>query len=644
MTRIQRLSDSLISQIAAGEVVERPASVLKELMENAIDAGASQLEVWVEQGGIELIEVRDNGQGIHQDDLPLAVIRHATSKIASLDDLESVLSLGFRGEALASIDSVSRLKLVSRRTGSQQAYQWERTSDYPNGIVLPVSAPVGTTVSVRHLYYNTPARRKFLKTESTEYAHCADVFRRLALSYPLVHFVLWHQGKKQADYTVSFEGDLARANESRFEQVLGVENHQCLLLQPQSIEVPSHGVYTLSGVLGIPDIASNRADQQFTFVNGRFVRDKTISHAVKSCFANLLHGGKHPVWLLNLSLPPRDVDVNVHPAKTEVRFKNSQLIHQLVARAVRQALETPLSIAGGSTLPVAPIFSQIKNTPASMDEKRWIPESDRPRSVGGQRVQEPWMDAEKARPSGTSSLQQAWSNAWGKDNLSIEQVAATHKTQVVPADVSLKEVIQLPADEYPLGFALGVLHGVYLLAQNKNGLVMIDIHAAHERVLYEQLKQRVELGDLPSQHLLIPHVWQATPHELAICESAPDILKKLGFELSLLDGAKVQIEAIPHALSASNPTTLLKDVLVEIEDFGVQTVLQEKMDHLLQTMSCHAAFRAKDRADEGLNMAELNSLLRQMETTINSGRCNHGRPTVFEIPMRDLDTWFARGR
>lgn len=659
-SRIQALPDQLISQIAAGEVVERPASVLKELLENAIDAGATRIEVLIEQGGIELIEVRDNGQGIHPEDLPLAVKRHATSKIASLDDLESVLSLGFRGEALASIEAVSKFSITSRRAEAELASVWSSSNGQAQTI-KPIAAPVGTTVQVRHLYFNTPARRKFLKTDATEFAHCADVFKRLALRYPDIHFTLHHQHKVSADYATT---DL----QGRFEQVLNLKPAQTIVVTEDFLELPEVGSYRISGILGIPDVATARADHQYLFVNGRFVRDKTVLHAVKSCYVDLLHGNKQAVWLLLLDMPPREVDVNVHPAKIEVRFRQSAMVHQWVARSIRRVLSKPLSRTNTN-------FDDMPSIKLSHDLNTTGQHVDIPLLTSGDLLQAKTHDgqiqkkeinagfsnySQSSKPS-AGSLKAAWDHAWGGSGAIDATRARDYPAKassnsyaaVVSQPVNISDTSEQFSDSKtklgltgsspypPLGFAMGCVQGIYLVAQNERGLLLVDIHAAHERILYEKLKKNLsDEQAISSQQLLIPHIFQASDQELATCEAERESLLRLGFDVSAIGLQELSIRTIPHLFGRIDPETLVRDVLRELMLYGAQSVMNERFEHLLQTMACHTAVRAHDE----LSLDELNGLLRQMEATPNSGRCNHGRPTFYELPMKELDQWFSRGK
>ncbi|MFO0387976.1 MAG: DNA mismatch repair endonuclease MutL [bacterium] len=599
--RIQALPDVLISQIAAGEVVERPASVVKELLENALDAGARQLLIRLEQGGIKRISISDDGHGIDADDLPLALTRHATSKIGSLQELESVASLGFRGEALASIASVAHLALTTRRAKSGQATQIH--NHYGQLSVLPAAhaglADTGTLVEVADLYFSTPARRKFLKTETTEWGHCFDVIKRLALGHPEVSFQVWHNGKALAQWPAC---DFSR----RIVAVLGEEfAESSLALDVQAGEVQ------LSGLVTQPTAARARADAQFFYVNGRYVRDKLLAHAVRAAYADVLHGERQPAYVLALRLNPGAVDVNVHPAKTEVRFRDSRSIHQFVFHAVQRALagsagqyeKASPANHSASWSPTAPVVQQTRLI--------WGQETAAPRAF----MAAPAMGIEQA-----PSAYLAWSA--GARQATPSSAAPVHH----------------PVSEHPLGYALGQLHGIYVLAQNAQGLVLVDMHAAHERIVYEQLKQDLAQR-IESQPLLIPVVFHASEVEIGTALEEQDVLTLLGFEISQASPTALAVRAVPLLLKEADGAALARDVLREIQEVGGTQVLQQRAHDLLATMACHSAVRANRR----LTMEEMNALLRQMEGTERADECNHGRPTWVQLALSDLDKLLIRG-
>ena len=583
MSRIQVLPDLLISQIAAGEVVERPASVLKELLENALDAGAVEIQVTLDQGGIKRIQVDDDGSGLDKDDLPLALARHATSKIRSLGDLEGVATMGFRGEALASIASVARLSIASREKNASHAWSMRAEGSPAGGanaasgvVPVPAARAPGTTVLVEDLYFNTPARRKFMRTEQTEFGHCEEMFRRIALARPEVAFTLKHNGRVSAHLRVQTLGERAAA-------LLGSE------FLDASFPVDAQaGTLRFSGIAGTPQAARARADAQYLFVNGRFVRDRMLSHAAREAYRELLHGERQPAYLLFLDLDPRGVDVNVHPAKTEVRFRDSGGIHQFVMHALKRALSPSVSGA-----PVA--YASIPDTASRI----------RPAVQGGFQLAQP------------AAAYQAFMGA-----------AAT--------------AAPLPVSETspPLGFALAQLHGVYILAQNEAGLVLVDMHAAHERIVMEQLKKSLDTGAVARQSLLVPAVLAVDALDVATAEENSGALERLGLETSVSGPNELAVRAAPVLLAGGDIAGLTRGVLKDIREYGASEVLAARQNELLATMACHAAVRA----NRMLTVTEMNALLRDMEQTERSGSCNHGRPTWYQLSMADLDRLFMRGQ
>ena len=592
MPSIRLLPDTLISQIAAGEVVERPASVLKELLENSLDAGATEISVSLTQGGIKQLKVTDDGGGMDADDLPLAFARHATSKIASLDDLEQVRSLGFRGEALASIASVARVALTTRTESA--AHAWSLSAEGgAQGAPQPAAHPGGTSVEVNDLYFNTPARRKFLRTEATEFGHCEDVFKRIALSRPGVAFSLRHNGRVISHLHA---GDAAR----RIAAVAGAE----FAGAARALDENSSGL-RLSGFAGSPAFSRSSRDAQFLFVNGRFVRDKLLAHALRQAYQDMLHGDRHAAYVLFLELDPLGVDVNVHPAKTEVRFRDSRAIHQFVFHAVSKALSG--SAAQTSAAAVEPMPA------AAGTDFRRVPYQS---SLG---VAQP-----AAAYQALFSLPSAPSGG---------AVRAAYET-IIAAAPSQAET------DAPLGYAIAQLHGIYILAQNRQGLVLVDMHAAHERILYEKLKGALETQGMSMQKLLIPVTFNADRLEVAAVEEHAGVLCQLGFDMAPLSPTALAVRAVPSMLVAADVADLAHALLQEVREFGGSRVLTEHQHELLSTMACHGAVRAH----RPLTVTEMNALLREMEVTERSGQCNHGRPTWYQMSMADLDKLFLRGR
>ncbi|WP_136417735.1 DNA mismatch repair endonuclease MutL [Herbaspirillum sp. ST 5-3] len=595
---IQALSDQLISQIAAGEVVDRPSAVVKELLENALDAGATQITVRLEEGGVKRIAITDNGRGIPPEQMPLALARHATSKIASLNDLENVNTLGFRGEALASIASVAQLTLTSRTATA--AHAWE-ISGSQTGQVVPSSGAQGTTVDVRDLYFNTPARRKFLKSEQTEFGHCAEVVRRIALSRPDVAFSLSHNGKTVDHWNVS-EVDRRSAH------ILGNEFANARLPLEEAA-----GPLRLYGFVGLPTASKARADAQYFYVNGRFVRDKLLTHAVRAAYQDVLHGDRYPSYVLSLDLDPALVDVNVHPSKIEVRFRDSRGIHQFVFHAVSRVLaQTSATAAGSAPAPVTAPSGTIA----------WIREQQQTR-----------FPSQFSSDLGVAQTTASYGALFAAS--STEEVAPAPLAQVFSPAMQA-----LPDDDYPLGFALAQLHGIYVLAQNRKGLVLVDMHAAHERILYEQLKNALDENAMHVQPLLIPVTFYADPVEVGTAQENQDALQALGFDISALSPTTLAVRAIPALLKNADAQTLARDVLRDVREFGGSRVLVERRNELLGTLACHTAVRA----NRALTLPEMNALLRQMEATERADQCNHGRPTWVQLALSDLDKLFLRGQ
>jgi DNA mismatch repair protein MutL len=616
---IQQLNDQLISQIAAGEVVERPSAVVKELLENALDAGATQITVRLEEGGVKRIAISDNGRGIAPEQLPLALARHATSKIASLTDLENVGTLGFRGEALASIASVAAVAITSRTADAPHA--WEIVGSHL-GTVAPSSGPCGTTIDVQDLYFNTPARRKFLKSEQTEYGHCAEVVRRIALARPDVMFSLTHNGRTIDHWNTC---EMAR----RSAQILGNEFAEARLAIDEAA-----GPLRLHGYAGLPTASKARADGQFFYVNGRYVRDKLLVHAVRAAYQDVLHGDRFPSYVLALDLDPALVDVNVHPSKIEVRFRDSRAVHQFVFHAVQRALAATSATAHGSV--PAPITA-AEITPSSGSDWRRPHEQT---TFGAQLAPtfspSPFPPGSRWDAPAASGVAQSTAS-YGALFASNERPAASAMPMPTPSSAPGN-------DEFPLGFALAQLHGIYILAQNTKGLVLVDMHAAHERILYEQLKNaldaQVDGQDMQVQSLLIPVTFFADAIEVATATDHQETLKALGFDIAALSPTTLAVRAVPTLLKNADAQTLARDVLRDVREFGGSRVLIERRNELLGTLACHTAVRA----NRILSTQEMNALLRQMESTERADQCNHGRPTWVQLDISALDKLFLRGQ
>ena len=625
--QIKLLPDQLISQIAAGEVVERPASALKELLENSVDAGSTQIQVVLQQGGTKLLKVTDNGHGIAKDELELALTRHATSKIQSLEDLEQVGSLGFRGEALASIASISRTVITSRQQSASHAWQIsaEGTHGQP---ISPAALDAGTIVEVHDLYFNTPARRKFLKTENTEFGHCEDAFTRIALSRSNIGFLLQHNGKAVMRLA-------ANTPQQRITDVLGNE----FASQSVWLDEESAGL-RLWGMTASPTYQRHSRDTQYVFVNGRFVRDKLIAHAIKQAYQDVLHGDKHPAFVLFLELDPSLVDVNVHPAKTEVRFRESQAVHRFIFHSLHKALgKTSAEIQASQ--PVQAPFNPF--TPGFTMPREQVEMPLQNRSVFDNGYQPNRVS------NGTAMAQQFYGQMYGDlkpadtaGNIAGNDAAENYLNPVsISESVLVPEQAQLP-QEYPLGFALGQLHGIYILAQNAQGMVVVDMHAAHERIMYERLKNALSEQAIATQPLLIPISFHAEKVEVATLQglSGSDTLQQLGFDLATLSPTTIAIRAVPTMLQDADAVALARAVLRDLNEYGASRVLLERQNEILGTMACHAAVRANRQ----LTITEMNALLRDMEVTERSGQCNHGRPTWFQVSLNDLDKMFMRGQ
>jgi DNA mismatch repair protein MutL len=663
---IQALPDELVSQIAAGEVVERPASVVRELVDNALDAGASQVTVKLMGGGVRQILVEDDGCGIPVGELPLALLRHATSKIRSLDDLESVATMGFRGEALAAIASVSEAAIASRTAEDAHAHRLDARS----GELTPAARSIGTSVEVRELFFSTPARRKFLKTDATELAHCLESVRRHALARPDVGFSVWHEGKLVEQLR---PGSL----QQRMQDVLG----EAFTDTSREVDLQI-GPMRVYGRTGLPDAARSRSDWQYCYVNGRYVRDKLISHGIRSAYEDVLHGSRQPTYVLFIEIAPERVDVNVHPTKIEVRFRDSREVHQAVRKAVESTLAlsragtasgtasglaagaTGVSGAAGTATPPSTMGHTLRADgsyaplQAPLHPPIHAPQDQAAAPLGGASQSAlPWRAADAAS-------EQRWAG-WPSAGLPAEATAARTGPVDAFADLALPQVRKaaddteaqaasswprLPAaeapptdpsgHEWPLGRAIAQVGGIYVLAENAQGLVIVDMHAAHERVVYERLKAQLDAAPLHSQPLLIPLTFAATPQECATAESHHAALLQLGLDVDLIGPGKLAVRAVPAALQQADGVALARSVLAELAHLDASDVVRRAQHELLATMACHGAVRANRR----LNLAEMNALLRDMEATERADQCNHGRPTWRQLTLKELDALFLRGR
>ncbi|GAB0150652.1 DNA mismatch repair endonuclease MutL [Marinobacterium sp. BA1] len=621
MTRIHLLSPQLANQIAAGEVVERPASVVKELLENSLDSGADRVELDIEQGGVKLIRLRDNGGGIEKADLPLALSRHATSKIGMLEDLEAVGSLGFRGEALASISSVSRLTLTSRPPEQDSAWAVSAQGREMLAEIIPAAHPVGTTVEVRDLFFNTPARRKFLKTEKTEFRHLEEVVKRLALSCYRVGFSLRHNGKVVHQLRAA---DSETAREQRLSQLLG----KAFVAESVALDVIAEASgLRLWGWMGLPTFSRAQPDQQYFFVNGRVIRDKVVTHAVRQAYQDVLYHGRHPAYVLYLELDPALVDVNVHPTKHEVRFRESRLVHDFIFRTLYRVIadmrpqDTPPP-AGSAEVPVQPATAS------------WF---------------QPGMSSTVAEPAASHAIQSGTAGYTGHAERlpsgpqvreQISAYGALHRPSgVAPQPLQAMPAVEQGVEMPPLGYALAQLHGIYILSQNAQGLVLVDMHAAHERIVYERMKLAFEQDRIRSQPLLVPVSVAVSGREADLAEEQPEYFERLGFRLERMGEETLVIREVPIALAKADVALLLRDVLADLSQVGASDRIEAHLNELLATMACHGAVRANRQ----LTLPEMNALLRDMEQTERSGQCNHGRPTWTQLSLGQLDKLFMRG-
>ncbi|MEK6669567.1 MAG: DNA mismatch repair endonuclease MutL [Pseudomonadota bacterium] len=664
--QIQALPDELVSQIAAGEVVERPASVVRELVDNALDAGASQVTVKLMGGGVRQILVEDDGCGIPVSELPLALLRHATSKIRSLNDLESVSTMGFRGEALAAIASVSEAAIASRTAEDAHAHRLDARS----GELTPAARSIGTSVEVRELFFSTPARRKFLKTDATELAHCLESVRRHALARPDVGFSVWHEGKLVEQLR---PGSL----QQRMQDVLG----EAFTDTSREVDLQI-GPMRVHGRTGLPDAARSRSDWQYCYVNGRHVRDKLIAHGIRSAYEDVLHGSRQPTYVLFIEIAPDRVDVNVHPTKIEVRFRDSREVHQAVRKAVESALALSRAagtgaaagtsmgtmagaagqVEGGSTLRADGSYMSLQAPlHAPGHAPGHAPQDQAPAPLGGASQSAlPWRAADAA-------AERRWAG-WPSAGLPADATAPGTGPVNAFADLTLPQLRKSAADEandaeagfawptsrapataiaadptgheWPLGRAIAQVGGIYVLAENAQGLVIVDMHAAHERVVYERLKAQLDAAPLHSQPLLIPLTFAATPQECATAESHHAALLQLGLDVDLIGPGKLAVRAVPAALQQADGVALARSVLAELAHLDASDVVRRAQHELLATMACHGAVRANRQ----LNLAEMNALLRDMEATERADQCNHGRPTWRQLTLKELDALFLRGR
>lgn len=606
---IRLLPDQLISQIAAGEVIERPAAVVKELLENAIDAGATRIDIRLANGGIKRIAITDNGKGIAHDELGMALMRHATSKIGSLTDLENVATLGFRGEALASIASVAEIEIHSRTASAQHAWKisGEKLSDKP----VPASGQSGTTVDVRELYLNTPARRKFLKTEQTEYGHCLEVIQRIALARPEIHFTLSHNEKPATQWP-------AGTLEERAAMILGKEFAAARLFIDHTAGEGIQGI-RLYGFLGLPAAARSRGDSQYFYVNGRFVRDRLLTHAVRAAYEDVLYGNRYPSYVLFIEIAPFAVDVNVHPAKTEVRFRDSRGIHQFIQHAVNRALSKTADTVSPAAEPPPSVIRTGSSTGI------WRSETAS-RNMVRQNLTEYG-----------SFVSAALKN---RPVLPLTDAPTPFSPEAVPAQPYAADETSAVSQAHPLGYALAQLRDTWILAQNKDGLILVDMHAAHERILYEKLKAQADASTLQTQSLLVPISFRADDIQAGTAEEYKDTLLSLGFDISALSPGTLAIRSIPALLREADIESMVRQMLDELHEYGTSVIAGEKRNALLATISCHRSVRA----NRSLTLPEMNALLRQMEVTENAGQCNHGRPTWIQVNWQALDAFFMRGQ
>ncbi|MCX7194928.1 MAG: DNA mismatch repair endonuclease MutL [Proteobacteria bacterium] len=629
MPSIQLLPDLLINQIAAGEVIERPAAALKEMLENSLDSGATEIIVQLEGGGVKLLRVRDNGSGIAPEELPYALMRHATSKIASLADLQRVASMGFRGEALASMAAVAQVTLTSRKTENPHAWQIQ-SGDGTQSEVIPAAHAQGTSVEIRELYFNTPARRKFLKSEATELAYCEETFKRIALSRPDVAFSLQHHNRMMWQLpTLPRSGDATLASISQASEASWEDNVDALPTRIEAVlsnefaqsAVPvsrkAAGLH-LYGMASLPAYSKASRDAQYFFVNGRFIRDKIVAHAIRQAYQDILHHQRHPAFVLFLDMPPELVDVNVHPAKSEVRFRESQAIHQFVFHTLQQVLSAPVALTENAS-DLSNQLAQVSSVQGTTSTQQPMQQPMRLHMASQPLV---FYDALFGKKENKGKEEEQFNDAPFLDS-------QTH-SQSSPSETEIP----------PLGFALAQLAGIYILAQNVHGLVVVDMHAAHERIVYERLKSALDQQQIPMQPLLIPVSFAAEALDIATAEEEHAAMAQLGFDIAPLSPTTLAVRAMPAMLKQTHAEVAARDVLHEMREYGATRVLTERRNELLSTLACHSAVRA----NQILTVPEMNNILREMERTERSGQCNHGRPTWFQMSIAELDTLFMRGK
>ena len=628
---IRLLPDLLVSQIAAGEVVERPASALKEVLENSLDAGSCDIRVDLEEGGIKLIRVADDGNGIAPEELPLALTRHATSKIFSLAELERVASLGFRGEALASIASIARVELTSRVEALPHAWKIGAL-DGVMAATEPAALSRGTVIEARDLFFNTPARRKFLKTAATEYGHCDETLRRLALAHPGCAFTLAHNGRVSRRYAVSDW-------QARALEVLGEDFAEAARTLDEAA-----GPLRLFGLAGLPAYSRAGRDAQYLFVNGRFVRDKLLNHAIREAYRDVLHHERHPAYVLFLELPPEGVDVNVHPAKTEVRFRDGRGVHQFVRHVLERALGKDAARMPSAAVEAESIQPSFPRMRESSDFNAL---DSRIRGNDGTGTRGSLHQAATDKQPVTASWSQARMPLHADEPSAYYRMVGEALGYNAAPDAVRPEPVEgpvaAPADVSaapPLGYALAQLSGIYVLAQNERGLIVVDMHAAHERILYERLKHAFDRHEVASQPLLIPVVFAATALEMSVAEEGRDALAGMGFEIAAVSPTHLAVRALPAMLKDAEAETLAREVLKDMREFGISEAMTAQRNQLLATLACHGAVRANRR----LTLPEMNALLRDMEATERADQCNHGRPTWFQLSLADLDKLFMRGK
>lgn len=602
MTRIQILPPLLANQIAAGEVVERPASIVKELIENSLDANATQIDIEVEQGGTELIRIRDNGKGIHPEDLPLALNRHATSKIKETNDLSHIMTFGFRGEALASISSIARVKIIS---AMEQGKAWQVLSDGVDAMVEPASHPQGTTVEVRHLFYNTPARRKFLRTEKTEFDHIDELIKRLAFSSLSVRMTLKHNDRLIRQY-------FPAENQTKANERLAALCGPAFVEESVYIEAEGAGM-RLTGWIALPTFSRSQADLQYFYVNQRMVRDKLVNHALKKAYQDVLYRDRYPAFVLFLEIAPHQVDINVHPTKHEVRFRETRNVHDFIFVSIQDALAR---LKPGCNHDHA-VTEQVIAKPAEVinsHEKMWT-------------EVRPFIPKKEYHQNHSAHFTDQ------KPKQMSEQLALA---RMLYDEAEAKVAMEVP----PLGFALAQLHNIYILAENKEGLVIVDMHAAHERILYEKMKKEFAQEKMVMQTLLVPLTLKLSERETDLVEEQPDLFTKLSFSVERIAKDTVIVRAVPQLLANGPIDQFIRDIITDLLTQETTSITHETIFRLFSTMACHHAVRAKHR----LSIPEMNALLRDMEKTEHSGQCNHGRPTITKLSLQDLDKLFLRGR